>query len=78
MNFKKLMLSVGLSAMALLAMPGSTLTSPVSVQAAAMSTSWKPTSPNSQPVQPQGPRSVNARHAERSQIRSNFPKLPIP
>lgn len=29
MNFKKLMLSVGLSAMALLAMPGSTLTSPV-------------------------------------------------
>lgn len=34
MNFKKLMLSVGLSAMALLAMPGSTLTSPVSVQAA--------------------------------------------
>lgn len=35
MNFKKLMLSVGLSAMALLAMPGSTLTSPVSVQAAA-------------------------------------------
>ena len=33
MNFK--MLSVGLSAMALLAMPGSTLTSPVSVQAAA-------------------------------------------
>ena len=77
MNFKKLMLSVGLSAMALLAMPGSTLTSPVSVQAA-MSTSWKPTLPNSQPVQPQGPRSVNARHAERSQIRSNFPKLPIP
>lgn len=41
-------------------------------------TDSKPTLPNSQPVQPQGPRSVNARHAERSQIRSNFPKLPIP
>lgn len=78
MNFKKLMLSVGLSAMALLAMPGSTLTSPVSYRQPPMSTSWKPTLPNSQPVQPQGPRSVNARHAERSQIRSNFPKLHIP
>ena len=77
MNFKKLMLSVGLSAMALLAMPGST--HPLyPYRQPPMSTSWKPTLPNSQPVQPQGPRSVNARHAERSQIRSNFPKLPIP
>lgn len=74
MNFKKLMLSVGLSAMALLAMPGSTLTSPVSVQAAAHEHILETYITK----QPQGLRSVNARHAERSQIRSNFPKLPIP
>lgn len=78
MNFKKLMLSVGLSAMALLAMPGSTLTSPVSVQAAAHEHILETYITKQPTCTATGTEIRKCQHAERSQIRSNFPKLPIP